>query len=281
MDCDAYSDLVAADVDGRLSPTESAAVDSHLVSCRRCVALRLQQAEVRGFLRERAERHRAPAASRERLLAALAAESEAQPPRPRLELRWSRRRTVVALIGSLAAALVLILLQSRTATPDLVAVLASDVKAVDAGQMALAVRSTDLQALRDFYRPRVDFEQTVADFGRLGFTPIGAAVDHIGGVKTTFTVYRSSAGMLVCRRFRAGAIKVPEGGRQIGAARLFTVGGVNVLIHRDGDAICCLASTLPLDPFAHPQTAEGGTPGMLMAMNSSIDSRLEAPRLRR
>ena len=54
----------------------------------------------------------------------------------------------------------------------------------------------------------------------------------------------------MCRRFRAGEIALPPGGKDIDGARYFEVDGVTVRIQRIGDMICCTASTMPLEAMA-------------------------------
>jgi hypothetical protein len=139
----------------------------------------------------------------------------------------------------------------RSPAPDLLAVLVNDVHAANTPDLPLAVRTNDLNVLRQYYQStgRVDFDRTVPDLAAMGFYPVGGNVVKIGAVDSTLTVFEGPLGRVVCRRFRAGVLELPAGGERIGNATVFTLHGITVRFQRDGDVICCLASAMPREQF--------------------------------
>lgn len=246
MNCEEYRSIVTDHADGRLGGAESASAQAHLATCEECAALRREQEAVSKLLRRRAPHHRTPPEVRGQVLAALQGEHATKAPVERLFRRPLVRRAV--LTGAAAAALILAVLSlTRTAEPDLLAVLARDVRAADAGSVSFALHSDDFERIRRFYAdsPRIDFSNPVADLTPLGFRPVGADISRIADVDTSLTLYRSADGRVVCRRFRAGAIPLPDGGEDIDGAIYHTVDGITVRVERIGDTICVMASSMP------------------------------------
>jgi anti-sigma factor RsiW len=253
MDCAEYGEIVAADVDGLLTAAEQSAVDQHLAACARCQVVRRQQQTVKSVLHARAPRAAVPAPLRQSIVAAL---DEAQAA-TRIDAGARRtaripRRARLILAGALAALLVLILRPLwHSSPPDLLAILAQDARAAEGQRVAFALRTSDVDELRRYYRStgRIEFERSVDDFSAVGLRLMGGRVAQIGDVYTTFSVYEAAAWKVVCRRFRSGQLALPEGGERFGDTRVFTVDGVTICVIRLGDVICCLASSMPREIF--------------------------------
>jgi anti-sigma factor RsiW len=248
MSCNDYRDLVAADVDGELSGAEAAAAAAHLAGCPRCRALRAAQAEVRTLVRSRAARHPAPTLVRARVAAAIEREST-----PSLRRRPSLRPWRLVIGGAVAASLAIALAALLwPAAPDLLAVMAADVHDAEAGVLALRMTTAKPEELRRFYQSRVDlpFEESVEDLSGAGFRLVGGRAANLAAAPTTLTLYEGGAGKVVCRRFRAGAVALPEGGETIGGMEVFSTGDVTIRVARlKNDVICVLASTMPRAEF--------------------------------
>jgi anti-sigma factor RsiW len=242
MNCSTYRTLVTDDIDGRLDALARIEVERHLAACAACARLRREQGEVKDLLHVHRLRVTVPADVRARVLAALDDE-----PRPRLLA--SRRRWL--LVGAIAAlALLTLLPRGRQSKPDLVASLAHDVQLANAGEVRLALRTDDPEALRRFFRAGgIQFEKTVPDLRPLGLHQIGGLVDEVDGVPATLTIFDGPFGKVVCRRFAAGSIPLPEGGRTVGDSTVYSRDGVTMRILRDGDAICILAAAMSEEEF--------------------------------
>jgi anti-sigma factor RsiW len=244
MDCAAYEEIAAAHADGRLAPAERAAADAHVAACPRCAAARRTQSEVAKLLRERRLTQAAPEALRRRIDEALA--SARQP----TDISTRRWRTRILLAGAVAAGLALLFLPRQLARPDLLTVMARDVRAAQTDQIALAKRGDDFDGLKAYYRSQLDLAEPVIDLRPANFHLVGGTIDTLGTTPTALTVYEGRGGKIVCRRFRAGEVALPPGGREIDGARYFEVDGVTIRVQRIGDMICCTASAMPIEAMA-------------------------------
>jgi len=244
MSCVEYRELVAAHVDGRLSPDEQRIVEAHVATCARCRALHQAQVRVKSLLRERPLRPTVPPGLKEHLLARLQASEGTPGERP----QWQRR----LLVGALAAGLLLALVPMlRHRQPSMLALLAADVHEVSGSTAMLEKRTEKVAELRQFYRStgKIDFERSADDFSVFGLWLVGGAIRPLEGVPTTFTVYDSALGKVVCRRFRVGAVRLPEGGQRVGHNEIFALGDVTIVVMNLGDIICTLATNIPHDEF--------------------------------
>jgi anti-sigma factor RsiW len=228
---------------------ERLAVEAHLSSCSRCQVLRDAQAEVKALLRRPSLQRQVPEVLARRIADTLDAQDVMPQTTVSVRRAWPRRALVV---GAIAATLVLLLFPLRQQEqPDLLAILAADVKAAEAQEVVFDVEVNDVATLRHHYKQvaRLLFERTVMDMSPLGFHPVGGAVRQIGAVPATFTFYRDGSGSILCRRFAAGALEMPAGGEAFENGRLYSRGEVTIWIHQDHDATCCLVTTMPQSTF--------------------------------
>ena len=242
MDCRTFDEIAAAAADQCLPADELAAVEAHLAECARCRAERDAQQAMRRLVRERLPRPAVPEALRKEVLRRLGAK------RGGTAIRWRR----VLLAGSIAAALLLgVAPFLRGGSISLLTVATADVAAAEAGRLSMAMRTSDAAALRGYYRRAgVAFDHSVEDFEARGLHLLGGEVSSIGTAVTTRTIYQGPQGKVVCRRFRFGTVELPRGGEQVGAARVFVHGGIQVVITQIGDVVCSMASRLAATPAA-------------------------------
>ncbi len=246
MDCRAYQECVAAHVDGALDPQERDEAEAHVRACSACAELRAEQEEMKATLRASAARYPLPPEVRTHALRALEVAAGVPVEARRPGFLRQRRTTRLALVGAAAALFALVIARLVTAPGDpLLSALAEDVRSANAGRLRLEVRSHDVEELRAYYRQAgFEFEQTVGDFRDAGWSVVGATVGRIGKVRTTLTLYESSAGKIICRRFLVGTLPLPPGGERFGDYAVYSVGDVTIVIHRIGDVLCVLASTI-------------------------------------
>ena len=251
MTCEEYrTAVVAADVDGALDEQEQRAADAHVTSCAGCAAARERQADARALLR----RLPTPPVSielRQRIDAALDAVDA--PPSSRSSgkvVPLVRRRTFL-LVGAFAAALAVMLLPyGRWNQPDLLGLLVQEAHALESGTIELAMRADRTEDMRAFFAGEdLGFDRTVPGLERRGFRPVGAFVDRSGAAGAAVTVFRNADGEILCRRYPIDAMPMPTEGERFGDAVVITRDGVTMRFVRDGDALCCLASTMPRAEF--------------------------------
>jgi hypothetical protein len=248
MNCRAYEELLDSHVDGELDEQQRREAEAHVAACSHCTSMRLANEQARGLVRRQAPRHRVPEEVRKRIAERLDEDARSsQPDR-------SHPRLTRYIIGGAIAATFALMVSSlfQTSRPELLATLVEDVHAVREQSMALAVRSDDTSALRQFYRTsgRFAFDDTVPNLSAAGIRPVGAGIGSVGGVDTTLTVYEATGSKVVCRRFPAGSLDLPPGGHRVGDATWFDVDDVTIRIQRFGPIVCALATDMPREAFA-------------------------------
>ncbi len=257
MNCAEYREIAAADVDGELTADERRAVEGHVPTCPRCTAMREEQHRTKALLQSRRVRYQAPPPVRQQIVDAVDREMEIAADSGQ-RWRWPLR---VVIGGAIAATLALVLRSWMQPTGvDLLATLVDDVRAADAQTLRLAVNTSDVEELRRYYRQsaNIDFEDSVEDLSAEGLRLVGgkgATIDH---VPTTLSLYEGVPGRVVCRRFRAGALPLPEGGEWLDeSTQVFTADGVTVAVIRSGDIVCCMATSMPRSLFTRHLMAAG------------------------
>ncbi|MFQ5666064.1 MAG: anti-sigma factor family protein [Candidatus Binatia bacterium] len=255
MQCAEYRDLVAADVDGMLAVEEVPRVGAHLAGCPRCAHLRVAEQQSKNAVTARRLIQPTPAEVRRRLMARLEAESQ----RPHWVVAvgaWWARPVRLALAGAtllLAVAVGVSVL--RPAPPQPVPAVLNQVvaryRALQAQAVALDFRTRQPAQLRAYYRRTgvFHFANTVVNFEPLGYRLVGGTVVELAKKKSTFSVYRGRHGLLLCHRIQAADMKFPPGGQVVDGDHFYTVAGVTICMHREGDVMCFLASAAPRAEF--------------------------------
>ncbi|MBI1818203.1 MAG: hypothetical protein HYR72_24750 [Deltaproteobacteria bacterium] len=253
MQCVDYLAMAAADIDGRLTVDEERDVESHVSSCAHCAAVRQQQRTIKQLVRERAAHVPTPAGVRARVLQALAREGAGS----KIRRRWLSPVRLTLAGGIAALAMLTVHIWWQPVQPDLLTSLARDTHAAAADHIALAIRTGNVDDLRRYYRStgKIGFERSADDLSAWGLRLVGGTVARLGDIDATLTVYEGAAGRVVCRRFRPGSIRLPEGGEWIGDNQFFTIDGVTVCLMRLGDVICCLTTTMARADFVERLTA--------------------------
>ena len=256
MNCEEAQELVTGLVDQELSSAERQALEDHLRQCKSCAALAADERLLKQALQSRAERLRAPAELRQRILAddrifpkPVAAESRA--------VNW-RRNTVfrrAALAAILLLALVLPLyLQRRSASESIAvaALAAQDMLAKNLITSAGAEKPEELVA-RVVRESGGHFHPMGYDLSAVGLHPVAGSVQQIQGRKVLVVMYRGPGGILFCYTFVGTEADAPihaakffDRGKQLNFYA-FSRGPLNAVMHRERELNCILASEMPMD----------------------------------
>jgi anti-sigma factor RsiW len=255
MHCAEYQDLVAAHVDALLTAEETTLAVAHLAGCARCTRIFETSQHFRAQTRALNWTRPTPGTLRQQLVAALDAADA--PERPRWWRTWWPRPVFrLAMAGALAVvALVIATSVMRgprsPAAPPVLAAVVADFRAVEADKIVLGYRTDDPQELRDYFQRTgaMLFSNTVMDLEVLGYQLVGGTVVELDGKKSTLTVYRGPHGLLVCHRFQGADLPLPPGGETIRGDTFYTINGITICLHREGDMVCLMASALPRDVF--------------------------------
>jgi len=254
MHCAEYRDLVAAHVDGLLTAEEVVLVAAHLAKCPPCSGVFADGQRYRREVRAYDWVRPAPADVRRRLLAAIDEEAAAE--RPHWWHFWLRHPAYrLATVGGLVALVLAVVFvmpkRGGAPTPALLAAVVSDFRAVETNRLELTFRTDDPQELRDFFQrtANLGFSNTVVDLEVLGYELVGGTIVDLAGKPSGLSVYRSAQGLLVCHRFQGAEMPLPPGGETIRGETFYTIDGVTIRVHREGDVVCLMASALPRDVF--------------------------------
>jgi anti-sigma factor RsiW len=202
-DCAEMSLLIQADVDGELTPADTAGVEAHVGHCPNCAALQTELIVLSGRIRQEVTYYAAPSAVQETLQTAVRARVAAMAlPKAQVpltanthvvswRLRLPRPRLApVAPFGAgfaLAACLALAFIVPHTSgLPD--AVVSDHIRALQPGHL-MDVVSTDQHTVKPWFDGRIDFAPPVKDFKQEGFPLAGGRLDYLDDKKVAALIY--------------------------------------------------------------------------------------------
>jgi len=176
-------------LDGELDGAAAEEAERHIESCPECRQFSVDAAQLSDALQRQLPRHRAPAALRSRIHAALKAD---RPSARVLPFRghgfWWGAASGTG-ISALAAGFAILAILPPTAGTLAQAVTAAHTNALMRGQ-AIEVASTSHHTVKPWFAGRVPVSPPVADFAPEGFALAGGRVDEIAGVRAAAVVYR-------------------------------------------------------------------------------------------
>ncbi|MBS0374770.1 MAG: zf-HC2 domain-containing protein [Proteobacteria bacterium] len=245
--------------DGELAPPEAAALERHVATCADCRLEREATRALRAALRRSAERHRAPAALRARIGAALEAEpapfaaTRRPPPATAPRGRFWAGAGSGALAATLAA-LAVALVVGRGATPAVEHdVVAAHLRALLPGR-AIDVESSDRHTVKPWFAGHADVSPPVVDFAAEGFVLAGGRIDYVGGERASVVVYRHGAHLIDVFVWRDPAARQPTRAR--------SENGFRLLSWRAGDlAFCAISDTAEAELVALKDLLRQSLPG--------------------
>ncbi len=240
VNCEAYLDCVAADVDGALGEVAEAA-RLHLRGCPRCRVERERQLAVRDLLRSRRLAPELPADVRARVLGSL---DEALSK----EARARKRRWIgVGALAAAALALAIVGVLRNRAGP--LAPLVRDYGLASRGALEMTLATGSREELEELYRRHggEGIAAHVVDLSPAGFRLLGGVLDDFPGRRARITLYSDGENLVLCDFLRAdrAEIEVPADGSPM----FFRAGGLTFCARRVGDHICVLATRMPLEAF--------------------------------
>jgi anti-sigma factor RsiW len=258
MNCEIYQDLVAAHVDGVLTPAERQEAEDHLSACEQCQRLFAAEKRFHAAFAARRLIVPVPAEVEQRLHRALVTERISQRPVWQRVGDWlgpSRLFPRIA-IGLAAAGLLIALLLSRlfspAPVPDLLPQAVDYYQAAIEGRIALAYATADSQALETVFNDsgQLDFRTQVIDFRPAGYQLKGGTVTHVQDHPVTLVVYEGEDDPIVCLRQRGAMPPVPSGAERMNQDHyLYTQGGYTILLSQFPDHHCILISHLSREAF--------------------------------
>jgi anti-sigma factor (TIGR02949 family) len=255
MTCQEAQELITALVDRELVGSERGLLESHLQDCPSCRLAVEHERLVKQTLRERAERIQAPAGLRARLLSDRRIFPEKTGTRWQ-DYLWPKAHLArPALAAALLLAIVLPAVFFFKAGKEPVATTA--LESYDLFRKgALSVHRTENpnEVVEQLTRAvGGHFHPMGYDLAAMQLQPVAGFVQEIQGRKILVAIYQGQGGTLFCYTFFGSEEDAPgNAARFYDPAKkmnfyAFSRGGLNAVLHREGEIICVLASEMPMD----------------------------------
>ena len=240
-----YAEELQDLLDGRLTEPRRADVAAHVESCARC---RNELAALgwvkREMLAQVAETPVPPA-----LVSRVRATLDAEDQRARTT-SWRRRTWIVAALA--AAALVVVFVRTRDSA-TLVELAAIDFRTFEAGRAPLAIESADPKVVEAWFaRNGAPFVTRVIDLGMMQYRLVGGSVHQLGAYTSALYAYRGPGDVaLVCQMFEGRTTDLPPAAdtrEHDGITfHVYRVENLTLVFWQEGDVVCVLASSIPLE----------------------------------
>lgn len=257
MNCETYRGLVAAHIDGVLTPRECQEAEQHVGSCLSCQHLFRQAARFRAAWVLRRPLVSVPLEVEQRLRLALSATGVSCSPVWQRLGDWFRAGPLlprvalgVATAGMLAA-LLLPRLSSTMPKSTLLARAAAYSQAAKEGKLAVAYLTADPQGLETTLNRsgQLDFVTHVIDFRPAGYVLKGGKVERVQGRAMAVALYEGEEGQIVCLRQRGSLPFLSRRTQRFKRSRLYTYAGHTILLAQFSDHFCILAANLSREAF--------------------------------
>ena len=257
MKCEEAQELITALIDDELSASERASIESHLQECAQCQIAHRQERALKREIRMAAAGVTTPAALREKVSSGLGAPpGRGQAPQGWQQLGWLSR---LALRPAFVLALLLLLVLpavylTRPKEPSIFRFALESHSKIIEGSLAYA-KEENQERLKENLLRSVDgrFAPMGYDLSMVGLKPVGGTMRELRGRKILVAVYEGKAPLLSCYTFLGTDRDIPDDGARFEDPEkkitfyTFSQDGVNGVLHREGDLICILVSTLPME----------------------------------
>jgi len=254
MRCDEAQELITARVDGELSADEQLAIEVHLKICGPCREAFTAESRLKQQTKLAGRSITAPASLRRAIEARMAGQWPILSGRSsKSARRWFaifgwRPAFAMALLFLGAASIIYMRWPSQNIG---LAALATHASILNGN--TVLVRSGDPAAMRDELARAVGerFKPVAFDLSIMKLYPVSGFVQKVGHREMLVTVYQGDGPTITCFTFLGSEADAPGGAARFYDADMrvdfysFSRGGVNGLLHREGEVICLLVSKLP------------------------------------
>jgi hypothetical protein len=252
MHCDEAQELITAELDGELAAAEALALDGHLSACESCRSARAAESRLKQQLKLARQSIAAPAHLRQALEKKIAGQNRVAAASHGAR-EWFR---VLNWRPALAAAVVVLALAgviyTRWPGEEIARAALNTHASIMSGKTLLAPAG-DPKSLREELARAVGgrFKPVSPDLSMMKLYPVSGFIQRIGDRDVLVTVYQGDGPTVTCFTFIGSEADAPRDAERFYDSDMrinfytFASGGVNGLLHREGDVICLLASTMP------------------------------------
>ena len=254
MRCDEAQELITARVDGELTPGEELAIEAHLKTCDACRGAFAAELQLKQQIRFARRAVAAPASLRQAIEAKLTGQravagAASNPGAWRWlgGLGWRPAFAAAVLLLALAGSI-------YTLWPEQnIALAALEIHGSILSGETLLAPSDNVAELRAGLARAVDdrFRPVALDLSLMKLYPVSGFVQRIGDRHVLVTVYQGDGPAVTCFTFLGSEADAPGNSERFYDADMqinfysFSRGGVNGLLHREGEVICVLVSKMP------------------------------------
>jgi anti-sigma factor RsiW len=257
MTCAEAQELITALIDQELGHAERSSLEEHLSECSGCRLVFEEEAALKQRIREAARRINAPGHLRTRILS----DPRIFPEKNRSTRRWqdylrpmpALLRPILAFALLLAIALPTFYFLKPRGEPIALAALETYDRFLGGELPVRRTENTD-EIVGELTRAvGGHFHPMGYDLTAMKLRPVAGLVREIDGRKVLVAIYEGQGGTLFCYTFLGSEKDAPpNAARFFEAAKkmnfyAFSRGGVNAVLHREGEIICILASEMPME----------------------------------
>ena len=256
MRCEEAQELITALVDKELAGAEKLAVEDHLRACSKCQLIYREEQALKTKVRMVAASMSAPAELRERILS----DPRLFPPRAGARRIWqslwgpSRSPLQAAFAVGILILLVLPVLYLMQPARQTVGLTALETHGKILARSLSLVKAGSQQEVKEQLVRSVEqrFAPMGYDLSAMNLQAVGGLMQEVKGRKILVTLYEGQSPSLTCYTFLGTEQDAPQGAAVFFDQEkkinfyIFSSGGINGVLHREGALICILVSRMPM-----------------------------------
>ena len=190
MDCERARQLIDAYVDGELALETSTEIERHIDSCAACRRLYESRRALSAQLRDAALAVAAPDVLRQRIAAALDAETPRPVARRPVGRQWMQLAAACLAAAVLGSGTTYLTLTNGGQPSPVDEVVADHVRSLLVENRVVDVPSSDEHTVKPWFNGKLDFAPPVVDLTTDGFPLVGGRLDYADGRTVAALVYR-------------------------------------------------------------------------------------------
>lgn len=235
-----WSERINDLVSGELPDDQRRELEEHLATCEECQAELDAVQAIRGATRKLADAVSLPPGFEEETRNRLE-------PRPRAS---SAPRMWLAVAAAFLLAVWALVSLRTPPPPDLTRAALESFRLHQAGELPLAITTTDEAVLEGFFARQLDFDARVIDLRMMEFGLAGGRVHELLGRPSALYAYRGPDGRVVVCQMLPGTLEELPRPDEVHEEREFTFhvyerDGLTAVFWLEGEILCVLASDMP------------------------------------